>query len=164
MSRVGRLLALGCSVTLLQAQSCGKTYEVAQHFDLPSCPAPAFRPPTLASDPPYTLSHVRVRRGPRCVYKLLENGTETILFGVGLTQGRTCSIDVLYGYLSAGILGPIGGGKPRADLEQRARFWAEAVARLSLQGSGVTPILPAARVERVKSDSQAYAWCARTED
>ena len=47
------------------------------------------------------------------------------------------------------------------EWEAQTRVWAETVARLVMQGSNVTPGVPAARMERLQSHEEEEEWCAR---
>jgi len=142
------LIAVLCAA-LLQGQDCGPIVKVVSRFGLDRCPSTGFALPVAAQDTTYELSS-RVREVYRgatgTVYKLnrlTQRNKNTDYFEVTLDRHPPCTLDVAYGYQSAGIIGGIGGGGPRQDVENRLQPLTEVVARLVMNGSGVLPRTPA---------------------
>jgi hypothetical protein len=84
------------------------------------------------------------------VYHLVENGSERLYYYVRLNRGTYCTLDVGYGYI---------GGQSEY-IERRTTPWVKAVAELVLDASGVTPSVPATKVDRLESDEERNQWCA----
>jgi len=162
--RVGALLAL-CFVTT--AQDCGTLYTVIHHYTLGGGADRIVSLPPLAEQGTYQLSAKEPTSTP-CpgftVYRLSQRNRERGYFSVRLNRGPAYSLDVAYGYLSAGIVGPFGGGKPRGDVERPVSASADVVAQLAMQGSGVAPTIPAETVVRLRGSKDLTIWCARTPD
>lgn len=81
-----------------------------------------------------------------------------------LNRGASCSVAVAYSYLiPTGLF-----GKAEVDPRTEATFtpYAEVVAQLVMQGSGVTPRLPAAKTDRFRSDQdrKRFEQCAAAPD
>jgi len=158
-----------CAILGLEAQDCGTPFSVVSHFDLPSCPSDAFSLPQSAEDTSYRLS-ADVPQGhvfPTCpgvtVYRLLKRGKERMFLEARLKRGQSCTLDVSYTYVTAGVVGVLGGGEPDTAREERARPLMALAARLLMQGSGVTTA-PASRTERLRSYKALRAWCRGTLD
>jgi hypothetical protein len=157
------------SVLLVAPPDCvAKPPEFVFHrFALSGCPQQTFALPTSVSQAPFELVPPPRRHSwspanpPRCPgfkgYGLRENGQEQGYPGWGLNvrlnRGpSSCTLDVAY----------TASSLEQSERPERIAQWAEAAARLAVQGSGIVPIVPAERTERRKSTDDLRPWCEQS--
>lgn len=166
----GAMLAFVFVMTAWQIHCAEEAHFVAHRFDLEGCPSLAFSLPASIEHPRYRLRAAGqgwLSPGPAPIcsgfkdYDLDER-TETgalVRIGAGLqvrlNRGGTCSLDVIYSYLTG-----TGEAVPEIRPEELTRA-AETVAQL-VMSSAKAPRLPAAYTERFGSEQQLKQWCEQT--
>lgn len=163
----GRKIAVLALCLVTMAHTCGTAYNVVRRYHLPASPDTTFVLPVTAEDAGYELSsqipHQYQVPTPCVEFRVyrLSLGGELGYFSLRLNRERQFSVDVAYGYINAGTVGPLGGRKPDDQKEQRAAYWADIAARVAMKGSGMAPDLPPDTVVRLQGSKEIERWCSR---
>jgi hypothetical protein len=150
-----------CWVTM--ALDCGGSNEyLFQSFELPKCPDTTFSLPKSAHDGPYELSRVRSIGQGYCPgfrdFTLRENDSARLRESVRLNRGAPCVLVVGLGYAVPSLTEPAQIARWE-QWKKSSTHWMEVAAQLVMQGSGVAPTVPAAKVDRLTSNEQLRRWC-----
>jgi hypothetical protein len=130
----------------LLAATCGRVATEVHAFALRNCPEETFTWPNRRSADTYAVAHEAdhsrtVRESGSELYKLYHDGEVVSHFRVRLERGETCQLRVEYGYV-------LGDSALNSRRRTEGTEWAGIVARLLLQGTSGTPVVPAQWVER----------------
>jgi hypothetical protein len=129
---------------LLLGTTCGKTATFVHAFALRRCPEQTFVMPERMLDGAYSL--VRTDEGRDVfdpssqLYTLYHDDQVVTNFRVQLVRDKTCRVEVRHTFM-------LGDSALNSRRQQEGAEGAGIVARLLLQGTSSTPILPALWVE-----------------